>query len=97
MVQFTSDSSGTGDGFSLQYTALYCLNSTVADSSGTLRDGSGIYPYLPGVTCKWLLNPDGNYQYMQLNFLDLLTSTATLSFYSGTDESGKLLLQIAPG
>ncbi|WP_396167126.1 CUB domain-containing protein [Flavobacterium sp.] len=61
-VKFTSDISGTYQGWTAYYTSTqnsYCNSSTstLTASSGTFTDGSGIDKYANNSNCSWLIQP----------------------------------------
>ncbi|MBU2652120.1 MAG: C10 family peptidase [Bacteroidetes bacterium] len=58
---FTSDGSGTGDGWSLRYEIIYpeyCSDTVIlTEPAGTVSDGSGSKKYVNGSDCYWLIEP----------------------------------------
>ena len=62
-ITFQSDSAQTGEGFHAEYHVSlpdYCGSLTVIDSAaGSIRDGSGAFPYTNNTFCKWYIKPAG--------------------------------------
>ena len=61
-IKFTSDISGTYQGWSAYYTSTQNSNcnsstSTLTSSSGTFTDGSGVDKYANNSECTWLIQP----------------------------------------
>jgi len=60
-VTFTTDGSGTAQGFLAEYNCSltqFCASSTnLTDPSGDISDGSEAYPYRNSSLCKWYIRP----------------------------------------
>lgn len=49
---------GQRTGFRVEYEGVFCAGIThIFDDMGSLEDGSGEHPYLPGQRCLWVLHP----------------------------------------
>lgn len=72
MLIFTTDASGTGPGFLIDYLAEvpdYCPNlEIITDSSSHIFDGSGRFPYHNSTLCRWRLEPKGCDSSLTLHF-----------------------------
>lgn len=98
-VKFTSDISGTYQGWSSNYTSTqnsYCNSSTstLTSSSGTITDGSGVDKYANNTECSWLIQP-ANANSVTLNFtsFDTELNYDGVIVFNGANSSAPVLGQ----
>jgi hypothetical protein len=96
LVIFSSDASGTNDGFLASYTSepvVFCHGTTtITDNSGTIEDGSGNYLYRNNVLCIWKIEPPDatsftvyydNIDLADEDYLKVYSSNNLLAFITG--------------
>ena len=96
-IKFTSDISGTYQGWSAYYTSTqnsFCNSSTstLTASSGTITDGSGVDKYANNTECSWLIQPV-NANSVTLNFtsFDTELNYDGVIVYNGANSSAPVI------
>jgi len=93
-LEFTSDSSVQGQGFSAFYDSRFCVKDNILTApSGSINDGSGNYNYLNNSHCNWLISqPNFNAKItFKFNSLNTADSLDYVAVYDGKDASFPLL------
>jgi hypothetical protein len=95
-IQFQTDGSVTGTGFSASYNCITCEGlTTLTSPEGNIGDGSDFGTHGDNLDCRWLINvPGANRIEIDFAFMDLESCCDFVRIYDGIDANAPLIATV---